>query len=176
MYVRRVERLITGGFRPVRNLDEKEGSMLHYRERNLFDRIIDSYTEVGPSPLHGYGVFARQFIPEGTVWWHARPQDTLFVSEEQFITLKQSFRPPDWYRPRLVDRMLDCLCAYSFYDVNSNALVFCLDNARYVNHSVAPNSEAGLDRFSSVAIRDILPGEEITENYSRYDKASWAKR
>ena len=154
----------------------KSKRMLHRSESRLPGRIVDSYTEVRPSRLHGYGLFARRFIPEGAVWWHARPQDVLLVSEEQFKVLKQSFCPPDWYRPRLVDRMLDCLCAYSFFDADTNSLVFCLDNARYVNHSVTPNSEAGPDRFSSIAIRDILPGEEITENYSKYDKASWAKR
>lgn len=40
--------------------------------------------------------------------------------------------------------------------------------ARYINHSCDPNSEAEIDgdgRIMIVALRDILPGEEITFDY-----------
>ena len=42
--------------------------------------------------------------------------------------------------------------------------------ARFINHSCAPNAEAQLedDKVWIVALRDILPGEEVTFNYG-YD-------
>ena len=141
---------------------------------NLPYSLVDEYTVVQPSGIEGYGLFARKLIPEGTVWWHARPQDIMVVGKEAFLTLVGSFRPPPPYKPRLVDRLIDCLLTYSYHDAELDALIFCLDNARYVNHSLDANSAAGVEKFSSVALRDIQPGEEITEDYSGYSKASWA--
>ncbi len=34
---------------------------------------IKEYVEVRPSKIHGLGLFAKRFIPKGTILWHARP-------------------------------------------------------------------------------------------------------
>lgn len=69
------------------------------------------------------------------------------------------------------------LLTYSYYERDTDALIFCLDNSRFVNHSFNANSGATEDEngFCSVSLRDIQPGEEITENYSKYDLCSWLK-
>ena len=41
------------------------------------------------------------------------------------------------------------------------------DHARYVNHSCDPNC-GGTDHCFEVALRDIAPGEQITEDYDGY--------
>jgi SET domain-containing protein len=53
-----------------------------------------------------------------------------------------------------------------------------MDNSRYVNHSFNANSGASEDQngFCSVAQRDIEPGEEITENYSKYSVCTWIQK
>lgn len=67
---------------------------------------------------------------------------------------------------------------YSYYEREFDALIFCLDNSRYVNHSINLNSGAPEDEsaFCSVAQRDINVGEEITEDYSKYTICNWLKK
>jgi SET domain-containing protein len=133
---------------------------------------IEEYCEVRKSKIHGLGLFAKKRIPKSTIWWHARPQDILIISKEQFLTFEQSIKSP------LVEDYLHGLLTYSYYERNLDSLIFCLDNSRYVNHSFNDNSGASEDEngFCSVALRDIESGEEITENYCKYTKCSWLER
>jgi SET domain-containing protein len=133
---------------------------------------IEEYTEVRPSKIHGLGLFAKKFIPKGTIWWHARPQDVLIITKAQFLTLDDS------HKSSLLTNYLQSLLTYSYYERVLDALIFCMDNSRYVNHSFNANSGASEDQngFCSVAQRDIEPGEEITENYSKYSVCSWIQK
>lgn len=130
---------------------------------------IDIYCEVKKSNIHGLGLFAKQLIPKSTIWWHARPQDVLIISKIQFLTLEKSSKS------NILENFFQGLLTYSYYERDLDALVFCLDDSRYVNHSFDDNSGASEDEngFCSVALRDIQKGEEITENYCKYTKCSW---
>ena len=132
---------------------------------------ITKYTEVKPSDIHGLGLFAKIKIPKGTIWWHAKPQDVLIIKKDQFLKLDNSIKVP------LIEKVMKALLTYSYYERELDALIFCLDNSRYVNHSFNANSGASEDEngFMSVALRDILPGEEITEDYSMYTPCKWLK-
>ena len=46
---------------------------------------IEEYAVVGPSKIHGLGLFAKKLIPKGIVWWHAREQDVMIITKDQFI-------------------------------------------------------------------------------------------
>ncbi|MFW9987493.1 MAG: SET domain-containing protein [Candidatus Odinarchaeota archaeon] len=133
---------------------------------------IERYTEVKKSNIHGLGLFAKIFIQKGTIWWHARPQDVLVITKDQFITLRTSHRTVQ------LNKFLHYLLTYSYYERTLDALIFCLDNSRYVNHSFNANSGASKDEngFCAVAIRDIQREEEITEDYSKYLLCSWLKK
>jgi SET domain-containing protein len=133
---------------------------------------IDEYTEVRPSKIHGMGVFAKKLIAKGTIWWYARPEDVLIITKNQFLTLDNSIKSP------LMERFLRTLLTYSYYERDLDALVLCLDNSRFVNHSINSNSGPSEDDniFCSAALRDIQPGEEITEDYSKYTLCNWLKR
>lgn len=132
---------------------------------------ITTYTEVKPSNIHGVGLFVKKKIPKGEIWWHARPIDILIVKKDEFLILNESIKVP------LMESFMKALLTYSYYERNLDALIFCLDNSRYVNHSFHANSGASEDEngFMSVALRDILPGEEITEDYSKYTPCTWLK-
>ena len=139
---------------------------------NLTDKNpVLLYAEVKQSNIHGLGVFAKIKIPAKEVWWHARPQDVLIFKKEQFLILNKSIKSP------LIDTFMKSLLTYSYYERDLDALIFCLDDSRYVNHSKEANSGASEDEngFMSVALRDILPGEEITEDYSKYIPCAWLK-
>ncbi|MFX1462308.1 MAG: SET domain-containing protein [Promethearchaeota archaeon] len=133
---------------------------------------IEKYTEVKTSDIHGLGLFAKVLIPKGTIWWHARPQDILIVSKEQFLILDSS------QKSKSMKNFIHYLLTYSYYERDTDSLIFCLDNSRFVNHSFDANSGAtdNNNGFCSVTLRDIRSGEEITEDYSKYDICSWLNK
>ena len=96
----------------------------------------------------GYGVFATQFIPQGTMTWVFDKLDRKFTSQE-FLALDEPYQ--------------HVLYKYCFRDREGN-LVFCWDNNRYVNHSFNPTSLFTAYNFE-LAVRDIYPGEELTSDY-----------
>ncbi|MFX0000892.1 MAG: SET domain-containing protein [Candidatus Hodarchaeota archaeon] len=133
---------------------------------------IKEYAQVKPSKIHGLGLFAKKLIPKGTIWWHARPHDVLIISKDQFLTLDSSQKTSQ------MKDFLHYILTYSYYERETDSLVFCLDDSRFVNHSFDANSGATEDNngFCSITLRDIQPGEEITEDYSKYDFCSWLQK
>jgi len=96
----------------------------------------------------GYGVVATRLIPRGTITW---------VSDE----FDRIYSPGEVGRMSRLHR--EIMDKYSFVDPAGN-LVLCWDLARYVNHSCRPTClSAGYD--FELAIRDIHPGEELTDDY-----------
>lgn len=135
---------------------------------------IDLFAEVKPSPIDGFGLYAKYLIPRGSVWYQPRPQDVLIITKEQWMTLRNSFIPPKTHQPRLVHQFARTILSYSTHHREFDLLMFPLDNGKYVNHSPDANSAYMAKELMSVALRDIQPGEEITEDYSKYAKTDWA--
>lgn len=130
------------------------------------------FTEVRNSKIHGFGVFAKQDIPKGTVWWKGEiDSNVILLNREQYQNLYRSENNP------LKESLWNVFSTYAYYSQKHDGLVLCLDNARYVNHSDTPNSGPGEDGnpLASVALRDIKKGEEITEDYDVYDHCAWAE-
>jgi hypothetical protein len=100
------------------------------------------------SPLIGYGLFATKIIPKGTITWVFDPLDQV-ITDGEYKNI--SF---------FVRKALD---TYSYLNGNGDRIL-CWDHARYVNHACNPAClAAGFD--FEIAVRDILPGEEITDDY-----------
>ena len=96
----------------------------------------------------GYGVVAREFIPKGTITW------VLDKLDREFSPLEIQTMEP------IYQEILDF---YTFRNNNGN-YVLCWDNGRYVNHSF--NSKCLTTAYDfEIAIRDILPGEQLTDDY-----------
>lgn len=96
----------------------------------------------------GYGVVAKEFIPAGTITWALDELDREFTPA-QFQKMKPLYR--------------DILETYSYRN-NKGNLVLCWDYGRYVNHSFKSNCLSTAYDFE-IAIRDIQPGEELTDDY-----------
>ena len=98
--------------------------------------------EIRPSTISGRGVFARRRFRKGET------------------VLK-------WDVSRKIRRdRIDSLSAEEHHFVNPFDDDFFLlvgEPERYVNHSCANNTR--VEQFTDVAVRDILPGEEITSDY-----------
>lgn len=134
-------------------------------------RLLNHYVELKTSPLHGLGLFAKRDIPCGTVWWRAKRTNVLLLKQSQYLTLQSS------EVNGTMESLLNIASVYGYYSARLDSIVICLDNARYVNHSFAPNSGApdNGDPLSSMALRDIYAGEEITEDYASYDACPWCR-
>ena len=95
----------------------------------------------------GYGLFATRLIPKGTFTW---VHDEL----DQIVDPRLEFGLP----PALAA----LLHKYSYLEPRGRVL--CWDHGRFVNHSCAPNCRStGFDL--EIAVRDIRPGEEVTDDY-----------
>ncbi|MFZ6052366.1 SET domain-containing protein [Halocola ammonii] len=96
----------------------------------------------------GYGVVAKKFIPKGTITWVLDSLDREFEPAE-------AEKMPEVYR-----EILDTYC----FRNNEGKLILCWDNGRFVNHSFNSNCLSTAYDFE-VAIRDIQPGEQLTDDY-----------
>jgi SET domain-containing protein len=115
-------------------------------------------TKIAPSQIHGFGLFADQFIAKGEVIWRFSPGFDLEKTVEELATLPVHIQ--EWFKH----------CAY--LDYHFDRYVLCTDNARFVNHSETPSmySDYGQDNYGpDVAIHDIKAGEELTNDYTQFD-------
>lgn len=100
------------------------------------------------SPRIGYGVVATRPIPRGTITWVRCALDQTF-SPERVRSMAPGY--------------VSILDKYSFVDGRGD-YVLCWDLARFVNHSCAASCLSPGYEFE-VAVRDIQPGEELTDDY-----------
>lgn len=100
----------------------------------------------------GYGVFAKELIPEGTITY---VKDSL-----EIVITQDSF---DQYEPD----MQAVIEKYSYMDQNGERIV-SWDFAKYVNHCCNCNTMSTGYGFE-MAIRDIHPGEQITDEYGIFN-------
>jgi uncharacterized protein len=96
----------------------------------------------------GYGVVATALIPKGTITWVQDPLDRVFSKEEVQ-------RLPSFAQDQL---------EYFAFKNSRGQMVLCWDHARYVNHSFRSNCLSTVFDFE-LAIRDIQPGEQLTDDY-----------
>lgn len=100
----------------------------------------------------GYGVFATEFIPEGTITY-IRDSLELEITPEKF----------EQCAPLLQEKIE----RYSFIDQRGTRVV-SWDLAKYVNHCCKCNTISTGYGFE-IAIRDIYPNEQITDEYGIFN-------
>ncbi|MEL4308844.1 SET domain-containing protein [Joostella sp. CR20] len=96
----------------------------------------------------GHGVVATKLIPKGTITWVQDHLDMVFTPS-QVATMSNDYQ-----------QILD----YFTFRNNKGEYVLCWDMAKYVNHSFKSNCLTTPYDFE-IAIRDIYPGEELTDDY-----------
>ena len=106
--------------------------------------------------IHGKGLIASKFIPQGQVVWR-------LDKNEKRLTLKELNKLPE-KRRRL---------AYQYKD----KYIIVSDNSEYMNHSSNPNTW-WIDDDTLTALRDIRKGEEVTYDYATAEvsedfRSSW---
>ena len=126
---------------------------------------IPASIRVGRSGLHGYGLFAHDFIPQDT-------QIIEYVGE--LITKAEAERREEKRLARLESGGDGCVYVFELnqrHDLDGNVR---WNPARRINHSCAPNCETRnlRGRIWIIALRDIAPGEELTYDYG-FDYSEW---
>lgn len=96
----------------------------------------------------GYGVVAKKFIPKGTITWVLDELDQIYTPQKE-----QQLSP-------MMREYLETYC----YTNQHGEKVLCWDNAKFVNHSFNSSCMSTAYDFE-IAIRDIYPGEELTDDY-----------
>jgi hypothetical protein len=100
------------------------------------------------SPEVGFGVVATRLIPRGTITWVMDKLDQVL---------------PAQYVASLGPLYAGTLAKYTFRDYQGN-FVLCWDHGRFINHSFHPSCITTAYDFE-LAVRDIHPGEELTDDY-----------
>lgn len=104
------------------------------------------------NPSIGYGVFATDFIPEGTI---------IYVKD----SLEIEISPTDYLLHS--GEMQDVIEKYSYIDERGYRII-SWDFAKYVNHCCYFNTISTGYGFE-MAIRDIQKGEQITDEYGIFN-------
>lgn len=115
-------------------------------------------TRLGASFIHGIGLFADEPIRRDTVIWRYNPRIDIRLTAEEIEDLSEASK--------------EQMRRYSYREKQSGLYVLCGDDARFFNHSPAPNCIDLYDGISgdvTVALRDIEPGEELTCDYAMFD-------
>ncbi len=117
--------------------------------------------------ISGIGLFADQFVPKGAPVWKFMPGFDLKVPKESVAALS------DVARAQFLN--------YAYLSEQTpGSYVLCFDDARFFNHADEANTlltyPAGEDQEGiNIAVRDILPGEELTDDYRSFDGDFQAK-
>lgn len=108
------------------------------------------HTRVGPSGIHGNGVFAGEALAEGQAIWRFAPGLDLVVPFETIAAAPQAFQ--------------DYMDMYAYVSPQvTGGMVLSCDHAKFLNHSDDPNTE--IRGHTTYARRAIPEGEEITCDY-----------
>ncbi len=100
----------------------------------------------------GYGVFSTKKILEGTIVY-VKDDLEIVISPEDYIRYSSELK-------KEIDK-------YSYIDPEGNRII-SWDFSKYVNHCCFPNTMSTGYGFE-IAIRDIEPGEEITDEYGIFN-------
>jgi SET domain-containing protein len=115
-------------------------------------------TRVAPSAIHGLGLFAVEPVARGTPVWRFQPGFDQSFPPGQFAALPpQAGEHARWF---------------GFVSAANGHWILSGDHACFMNHSVNPNTGApagATPPVTTVALRDIAAGEEITCNYFDFD-------
>lgn len=107
-------------------------------------------TYIDKSPVHGIGVFAREFISKGAKVWEYHPIFDLKVPPEEF--------------DKLCDAAKEEVEIHMYVPEEGGPFYYETTSGKYMNHSREPNVDFS-DTGFGYATRDIHPGEELTCDY-----------
>ncbi|MBC7234389.1 MAG: SET domain-containing protein [Chloroflexi bacterium] len=112
---------------------------------------------IGPSPIHGIGVFTREPIKKGQLVWVRDPRIDISIPVSDIAAF-----------PKPVQDFI-YMYGYMTMEHGRKVIVLCGDHGKHMNHADEPNLIEAEDGISDIAARDIEAGEELTCNYYHFD-------
>lgn len=119
-------------------------------------------TKLDKSNIHGIGIFAKEFIPNGTVVWQFNRAFDLVLSKEEVDQLSDAAR----------EQFLN----YAYVSKKTGHYILCSDDSRFFNHDLNANTKCQVPKnpdsdeaLICFATKDIQLGEELTNNYKEFD-------
>lgn len=112
------------------------------------------HIEVRKSPIHGNGVFTTEHIHRGQLVYNSEPGELVTISQEELIALPAA-------------NQLE-VRHFGYLDKHDKRWRLATDNIRFCNHSTDGNltAKAGV----LIAKRDIIIGEELTQDYREFEE------
>ncbi|WP_026970758.1 SET domain-containing protein [Aliagarivorans marinus] len=129
---------------------------LDFVRRATLDTIAN--TEIGPSRLHGFGLFASQAIPADS---------QLCQFEGQVISIAHYHELEALLAPKLAEYRNYMFMECNYLDKQTLLARPFRTKYSYINHSRTPNTEIRQQPLRLVALRTIQPGEELTVDYRK---------
>ncbi len=120
--------------------------------------------EIGRSGIHGLGCFAKEGIEAGQLVWRFDESFDLVLKKDIVEALSPGAR----------ENFLN----YAFISKTTGDYILCSDDSKFTNHSSSPNVTCFVpegcenNELECYATQDILPGEEITNDYRDFDAES----
>lgn len=109
--------------------------------------IVNNY--VGPSKIHGVGLFAGENIEKDKIIYILNPEVDLVIDAKKIERIGREFT-----------RFMNM---YAFTEINTKEIMISLDNSRFMNHHKFPNTL--WTYVYGWAARDIHKDEELTCDY-----------
>lgn len=115
-------------------------------------------TCLAPSRIHGMGLFAAEAIPRGTPFWCFEPGFDQAIAPDRLASL-----------PELTQQHIRWFAWLNRFDGH---YILSGDFCCFMNHAAQPNTGAppGVQSpVTTIALRDIAQGEELTCDYFAFD-------
>ena len=109
----------------------------------------------------GLGLFADQDIPKGEI---------IYLFDEGLEPSFPSIKNIIGHTEIISKHLLKFVYCYK------NNYYYCLDEAKYMNHSEDPNCSDNVKFNGTIAARDIKKGEELTCNYNNLGVTEFDKK
>ena len=118
--------------------------------------------DIKPDNYGGYGIFSKTYIKNGTIIWNIETSKCIIIPSNAIKT----------YINSLSQESLNNCLKYSYFDHNGDLIDITLDDGRFFNHSNHSNNILSNINNTNItyAIKDIIPGEELLDNYNMYGK------
>jgi hypothetical protein len=126
----------------------------------------NNFVELKKSQLNGLGIYAKENIKEGTLWYPHDENTNIIITPEQYYILCNS-------KNKEYNDFYNSINNFGYYS-EIHGIVYILNEARFVNHSYTPNSII-LKNGGSIAKIDIKKGDEILEDYTTYGNCPFTK-
>ncbi|MBL9176251.1 MAG: SET domain-containing protein [Verrucomicrobiales bacterium] len=121
-------------------------------------------TVVRPSSIHGMGLFAVERIPRGTEVWRYESGFDRSIPGEAVNALPSLAR--------------DHVHWFAYQSREDGQWILSGDHTCFMNHSDSPNTgtlPGSRPPITTVALREIAAGEELTCDYRAFDAQAMAK-